>query len=296
MERRMLDDVSEAPPSKPRSKGLLQPGRLLWARALTWGIVFALVLLVAPELAIHAAGSLEAGGSAPRTLLPWAVGALAALTLYVLGVRLIERRRPHELALAGLAPELAAGLLFGAALFAAMMGVLLAVGAYALTGPTIAPAWKALAISLHSGVTEELVFRGVIFRLLWSMLGRWWALALSSVLFGAAHLANPNPDIMAMLGIIFAAGVPLAALYILTGRLWASIGCHMAWNFSEGYVFGAHVSGIDLGPSLYRAEPVAGAGALWTGGAFGPEASLPTVVLGALAGVALLALAARRGT
>jgi membrane protease YdiL (CAAX protease family) len=172
--------------------------------------------------------------------------------------------------------------------------VLLAIGAYTLTGPALAPAWNALAISLSSGVTEELVFRGVIFRLLWSMLGRWWALGLSSVLFGVAHLANPNPDIMAMLGIIFGAGVPLAALYILTGRLWASIGCHMAWNFSQGYVFGAQVSGTSFGPSLYRAEPVAGVDALWSGGAFGPEAALPTVILAGLAGAALLALAARR--
>jgi membrane protease YdiL (CAAX protease family) len=290
----MPDDVSETQPSEPRSKGILQPGRLLWARALPWGIVFVLVLLVVPELAMHAIRSLGAGGSRPHVLLPPALGVLAALALYVLGVRLVERRRPDELALAALGPELAAGLVLGAALFATVMGVLLAIGAYALTGPTIAPVWKALAISLSSGVTEELVFRGVIFRLLWSMLGSWWALGLSSALFGVAHLANPNPDIMAMLGIIFGAGVPLAALYILTGRLWAPIGAHIAWNFTQGYVFGAHVSGIDLGPSLYRAEPVAGVGALWSGGAFGPEAALPTVVLGGLAGAALLALAARR--
>jgi membrane protease YdiL (CAAX protease family) len=290
----MPDDVSETQPSEPLSKGILQPGRLLWARALPWGIVFVLVLLVVPELAMHAARSLGAGDSGPHVLLPPALGVLAALALYVLGVRLVERRVPDELALARLGPELAAGLVLGAALFAAVMGVLLAIGAYALTGPTIAPAWKAVAISLSSGVTEELVFRGVVFRLLWGTLGTWWALGLSSALFGVAHLVNPNPDVMAMLGIIFGAGVPLAALYILTGRLWASIGAHMAWNFTQGYVFGAHVSGIDLGPSLYRAEPVAGVGALWSGGAFGPEAALPTVVLGGLAGAALLALAARR--
>jgi membrane protease YdiL (CAAX protease family) len=292
----MPDDISDAPPSKPRSKGLLQPGHLLWARALPWGIVFAVVLWVVYKMAKGAAGDLGLGGAGPRILVPATLGVLAALALYVLSVRLIERRWPDELALARLGPELAVGLVLGAALFAAAMGVLLAIGAYALTGPTIAPAWKALAISLTSGVTEELIFRGVIFRLLWSTFGPWWALVLSSALFGVVHLGNPDSDLMAMLGIIFGAGVPLAALYILTGRLWAPIGYHMAWNFSQGYVFGAQVSGTSFGPSLYRAELVAGVDALWSGGAFGPEAALPTVILAGLAGAALLALATRRHT
>src|SRR6516164_5550183 len=73
-------------------------------------------------------------------------------------------------------------------------------------------------------IVEELIFRGAIFRLLWSGLGVWWALGLSSALFGATHLIKPGADLMAVLGIIFAGGVPMAALYLLTSRLWASIG------------------------------------------------------------------------
>ncbi len=100
---------------------------------------------------------------------------------------------------------------------------------------------------------------------------------------------------MAALAVALEAGLMLAALYVLTGRLWASIGAHIAWNFTQGYVFGARVSGVDLGPSLYRAEPVAGAGTFWTGGPFGPEASWPAVLLGMpVAAAAILALAARR--
>jgi CAAX protease family protein len=83
---------------------------------------------------------------------------------------------------------------------------------------------------------EELIFRGAIFRLLWSALGVWWALGLSSALFGAAHLIKPGADLMAVLGIILSGGIPMAALYLLTRRLWASIGYHVAWNFTEAYV------------------------------------------------------------
>ena len=162
-----------------------------------------------------------------------------------------------------------------------------------MTGPRAAAPWQALMGSLD-GTVEELIFRGAIFRLLWSALGVWWALGLSSALFGAAHLIKPSADLMAVLGIIFAGGVPMAALYLLTSRLWASIGYHIAWNFTEAYVFGAQVSGTGSGPSLYQVRPAAGVDTLWSGGAFGPEASVANVVMGLLVGAALLALAERR--
>ena len=181
----------------------------------------------------------------------------------------------------------------GVALFSAIMVVLLATDVYAMTGPTAAAPWQALMGSLE-GIVEELVFRGAIFRLLWSALGAWWALALSSSLFGAAHLVKPNADLMAVLGITFAGGVPMAALYLLTSRLWASIGYHIAWNFTEDYVFGAQVSGAESGPSLFHVRPAAGVDTLWSGGVFGPEASVANVVMGLLVGAALLALARRR--
>jgi uncharacterized protein len=90
-----------------------------------------------------------------------------------------------------------------------------------------------------------------------------------------------------------AGGIPLAALYVLTRRLWASIGYHIAWNFTEAYVFGAQVSGTGFGASLYQVRLVPGVDPLWSGGAFGPEASVVTVVLGLLMGAALLILRRR---
>jgi membrane protease YdiL (CAAX protease family) len=227
------------------------------------------------------------------TGVPTALGVLAALALYVLGVRLVERRSPDELAVTQLAPELAVGLTSGAALFAGIMGLLLAMDAYAMTGPTVAVPWGPLADSLE-GAVEELIFRGAIFRLLWTAFGTLWALLLSSVLFGTMHLSAPGADLMAVLGVAFGGGIPLAALYVLSGRLWASIGYHIGWNFTESYVFGAEVSGSELGQSLFPVRPVAGVSTLLSGGSFGPEASIATLVVGLLGGAALLALASRR--
>jgi membrane protease YdiL (CAAX protease family) len=154
----------------------------------------------------------------------------------------------------GLAPDLAIGVALGAAFFSVVMAVLLATGAYTLTGPTAAAAWLPLADSLE-GTVEELIFRGSIFRLLSGVLGIWWALGLSSASFGAWHLVKPGAEMMAVLGVICAGGIPLAALYMLTGRLWASIGYHVAWNFTEAYVFGADVTRMGRSNAMNLADP-----------------------------------------
>jgi len=119
--------------AKCPSQGLLRPGRFLWARAVPWSIVFGIVLWIAYKFVkdVGIASGLDGSSGVPTVL-----GVLAALALYVLSVRLIERRTPDELGLAQLAPELAAGIVLGVALFSAIMVVLLATGAYAMTGPT----------------------------------------------------------------------------------------------------------------------------------------------------------------
>jgi membrane protease YdiL (CAAX protease family) len=285
----MLNDVHEQQGEDP-ARGLLRPGRFLWARAVPWSIVLGMALWIAYKLVKGA--SIDWGLDASSGM-PTVLGALATFALYALSVRLIERRKPDELGLARLGPELVVGLALGAALFSTMMVVLLATGAYAMTGPEAAAPWGVMAGSLD-GAAEELIFRGAIFRLLWSALGVGWGIGLSSTLFGAAHLIKPSTDVMAVLGIIFAGGIPMAALCLLTGRLWASIGYHIAWNFTEAYLFGAQVSGTQSGASLFQVQPVSGVDPLWSGGAFGPEASVANVVMGALVGAALLALAKHR--
>jgi uncharacterized protein len=285
----MPNDGPEQHPKRP-SQGLLRPGRFLWARAVPWSVVFGIALWIAYKFVKGVGIDSGWGGSSG---VPTVLGVLAALALYVLSVRLIEWRTPDELGLTQIAPELASGVAFGAAILSAMMALLLATGAYALTGPTAAAPWQALMGSLE-GAVEELIFRGALFRLLWSALGVWWALGLSSSLFGAAHLIKPGADLMAVLGIIFGGGIPMAVLYLLTRRLWASIGYHIAWNFTEDYVFGAQVSGTGSGPSLYQVRPAAGVDPLWSGGVFGPEASVASVVVGLLVSATLLALAKRR--
>ena len=97
-----------------------------------WSAVFGAALWIAYKFVKGVIIGLGLGG----TGLPTTIGALATLALYTASVRLIERRSPDELGLAQLAPELALGVTFGAVLFSVVMAVVLAIGAYAMTGPT----------------------------------------------------------------------------------------------------------------------------------------------------------------
>lgn len=240
----------------------------------------------------------------PRTVRPlvgrpWdaVCGALVAAGLgwlaYRAYVRFVERRPGTELGAAGSLRELGAGLVLGAALFSATVGVLAALGLYSVQG------WRPasvlivpLAVSIGAGVIEELLFRGAIFRIIEASLGTWIALVISATLFGLVHLGNPNASWIAAVAISLEAGVMLGAAYVLTRRLWLPIGIHAAWNFTQGGIFSVAVSGGKTDGLLVATLD----GPSWlTGGAFGAEASVVAIVVCTAFGIALLVMAHRRG-
>jgi uncharacterized protein len=124
-------------------------------------------------------------------------------------------------------------------------------------------------------------------------LGSWVSLLVSSAVFGFLHLINPDATITGAIFITVEAGLLLAAAYMVTGRLWLSIGFHMAWNYTQSAVFSGVVSGNIGTPGLIRSTiegPV-----LLTGGKFGIEASLTAFGLCTVTGIILFVMAQRRG-
>ncbi|MCB2155585.1 CPBP family intramembrane metalloprotease [bacterium] len=140
---------------------------------------------------------------------------------------------------------------------------------------------------------EELLFRGVLFRLIEEMFGSPVALLISGLLFGFVHYHNPGATVWSSVLIAIEAGVMLGAMYMVTGRLWMVIGTHLAWNFCLGSLYGSPVSGLSHLPKLLVSET--SGPDLWTGGSFGPEAGLPAFILGTLLSIILLSVAWRRG-
>lgn len=205
----------------------------------------------------------------------------------------IEGVPAADLSLPGAGRELAAGLAGGAALFALVAAIAAAAGVYRIAGMNSwQTVWPLLAMAITSGVSEEILLRGIVFRLTERMTGTWLALAISAAIFGAGHIFNPNATWVAAVAIAIEAGILLGAVYMLTRRLWAAIGLHAGWNFTQGWVFGVPVSGVK------EAGLVDGrlSGPAWlSGGAFGLEASVIGLVIATAAGLAILRVAARRG-
>jgi membrane protease YdiL (CAAX protease family) len=158
-------------------------------------------------------------------------------------------------------------------------------------GTVVVQVLLAFVIFVMVGWNEELLSRGYHLQTLESGLNTFWAVLLSSAVFGVLHLGNPNSESKWFVATgIFLAGVFLAFGYLRTRQLWLPIGLHIGWNFFEGVVFGFPVSGM----GTYRLLHITLSGPeLWTGGPFGPEAGL-IVIPGLAVGFALVYLYSRK--
>ena len=136
-----------------------------------------------------------------------------------------------------------------------------------------------LSLFLLVGVVEEVIFRGILFRLITDKWNIAVGLTTSSLLFGLAHLGNPGATLWAALAIALASGWLFGMAYAYHQTIWVPIGMHWAWNYLEGGVFGCAVSGTPLDYLPLITPRISGADLL-SGGAFGPEASIICVAIG----------------
>ncbi|MDE2110319.1 MAG: CPBP family intramembrane metalloprotease [Alphaproteobacteria bacterium] len=212
--------------------------------------------------------------------------------IYVGLVRWIEWRRARELALLRGIPRLIGGAAFGFVLFCIVYAVLWAMGIAHWHGISVRIALIPSAITaMVAAVGEELAIRGGVFRILEDSFGTTVALTLSAGLFGLLHALNPGATTVSTVAIALEAGVLLGAAYAVSRNLWLPIGLHFGWNFTEGGIFGASVSGGGGGNGIFDVT-LKGADLL-TGGAFGPEASVVAVAVCFTAALALIVLTIR---
>lgn len=256
---------------------ILGPGRWRWVRALVW-----MAVLLATEIAILSLQSIVASlRPDPDLRLAMAfVCAVLAYGAYALMVRAGEGRDATEIAVRPALREVAAGLAIGVTAMSVIIAILWLSGAYRISAGDWTDWTHDLREAIGTGLLEELLARLILFRLLMRAFGQAPALLLSAFAFGAAHLGNDGATLFSSLAIAVEAGLMLAAFYIVSGRIWLSVGVHAGWNLAQGGIFGAAVSGFPASGSLLKAMP-AEAAPLWlSGGSFGPEASLVAVVVG----------------
>ncbi|NOY22098.1 MAG: CPBP family intramembrane metalloprotease [Acidobacteria bacterium] len=212
---------------------------------------------------------------------------------YLAYVRIVERRVVSEMELKPALSELRIGYISGAAMMTVSIGIIWLLGYYQVTeinGATvlIVPFFTTIFIAFF----EEIVFRGIIFRIINESLGSWVAVVVSALIFGFAHGLNPNATLFSSVAIALEAGVLLSAVYLYTNRLWMVIGIHISWNFFQGAVLGVNVSGTTA-KGLLQAKLEGPE--LLTGGPFGAEASIITISICLVVGLVFLFLAHRKG-
>lgn len=285
--------------------GLLRPGQWLWLRALAWMVLLAVLCILTfnfiAEASLRAGVALSGETFTTRADAPVMVrftsavlGCLAMLAVYAAAVRFGERRSVSELALPRLVAEIALGLLIGGGLIALVIAANWAAGWAEISEVPTTHVAEALRQTLRSAVVEEVLMRLIVFRLFWRAFGIWPAMLLAAAVFGALHLGNPDATWFSSLSLFAGEGVAIG-VYLLTGRIWTAIGFHAGWNFAQGWLFGAMVSGVegfDGGP--LSTHPATGVDPILSGGAFGPEASLACFILSLAASAVALWLAWRR--
>ncbi|GIW07030.1 MAG: hypothetical protein KatS3mg060_1835 [Dehalococcoidia bacterium] len=274
------------PPTERTSENLLLAGArqarlprnpLLATLVLLGGVVVALLGSVVGALA-----------SATVLLAPVPLGVRSALSIagafagiwfgLFLWVRLVERRPFRSAGFVARQPLLRylRGVAIGIAMFTAVVGLMVLAGAASvdgvrLDGGTIATlAAAAIGYSVQ-GSAEEALLRGWLLPVAAVRFGLVAALIVQAVLFTLLHGLNPGITLIAIVNLALVS-LFLGVWALREESIWAVMGWHAAWNWTQSTVFGIAVSGLPPSESLLQVKVV---GPDWlTGGIFGAESTI----------------------
>lgn len=231
------------------------------------------------------------------TTWPGDVAAVVIMVLtvgaYHVYVRMVERRSAFEVGMKRAGVAVLGGMGLGILLVVITTLTVVVGGSYRVLGMNSA------AILVHAvfvfamlALFEELIFRGIMLRLLEELTGTWVSIAVIAVVFGAAHLQHSGSSFLSSLAIAVQ-DLILSAAFVLTRRIWMSWGIHWGWNLAQDGVLGMPNSSVTELPSWLSAEV---SGPAWlTGGSFGIELSVIGIALSVAAGVVLAKMAVDRG-
>jgi uncharacterized protein len=191
------------------------------------------------------------------------------------GRRLGEYGLPWRLSQAKLFLQ---GAAFGIVEISAIVGLLGAAGYYSfgeleVHGASLAK-WALFwaVVFVVVGFFEEYAFRGYAQFALTKGFGFWPATLVTSLIFGAVHIANPGESWPGIAGVVLV-GIFWCFTLRRTGTLWFAIGMHAAFDFGETFLFSVPDSGAVF-PGHLSSAAIHDGPAWLVGGTAGPEASV----------------------
>ena len=266
------------------------------ARAVAFLLLFFLIEGVI-EIVLGASLAQLAAATGDRQMVDSLVLVVAALGATTIMLRSIDVRSWSDVGLARASARPRAiieGWCLGGAAIGLACGVLLLAGWLRIEpsapGSSLVAAGRISLFLVPAALGEELVCRGYLLTTFRDGAGVWRAVAITSLLFGLAHLFNQGVTAESFLNVTLA-GIYLAAIRVVFDSLYAAWAAHAAWNWVMAVPLHASVSGLQLAAPDYR---TVSHGPAWlTGGAWGPEGGIAAAI-GMLAGLAYLHRTRRR--
>jgi len=209
------------------------------------------------------------------------VGLLSVVILllsYKIFYSFIEKRHITELSFNNYHKPLFIGWFIGFGIISLLFLILYLTGHYKVVKVNnLSRVISPLMLFIVMGVIEEVIFRGIIFRIVENVWGTIRALIVSSFLFSIIHFTNTGFSFISGLAIFLHLGLLTGILFSLTKNIWYPIFLHIGWNFAF-VIYGVTLSGGNDFDTFLVGQ-LTGSKAV-IGGAFGPEDSVITILLG----------------
>lgn len=212
---------------------------------------------------------------------------------YSLYTKYVERREAYELSFTKFYRELGIGAMLSFCIVTFMVLLMLVLGYYKVVSfNPLKNLTDYFMTQMMVGFTEELIFRVILFKLSEELLGSWIAIIIQGLIFGFAHMANPNASFWTSLGLVISDTLLFGGAFMLTRRIWLVMGLHWSWNFFQAGVFGMPNSGKI--PEGWITPTINGP--TWiTGGAWGIEASYLAILILFILGLYIFKKAIKSG-
>lgn len=271
--------------------------RPTWRKVIDFPLV-ALILATVVFMATLAASALIAkpipDPTGPQQIVLKLIGCVLLIVAYKVVIARMGEIKRDDLRVPGAVRNLGIGLGVGAGIMFAVAIIAAVLQVYSIAGPgdTINLFPEIIALGVFPAISEEIFFRGILFRWIEELAGSWFALALTSAFFGLAHFFNPNASLFTSFAIAVEAGLLLGGTYMLTRSLWLPIGLHAGWNLTQGEILDVNVSGLSM-EGLVNART--SGPELLSGGQFGFEGSIIALILATAVGLWYVVRAVRQG-
>jgi hypothetical protein len=218
---------------------------------------------------------------------------LLALFAYILLYKFYEKRKIEELKFSAFWKNATAGFFSGLILQSLFILIIYFLGNYSIIHVNpFSFVLPGSVYALTAGFIAEILLIGIGFRLIEEKFGTLIALAIMGSLFVIMHSGVEGATILSVASTVISAGILLPAVYVYTRSLWFPIFLHFAWDFAEPAIYGA------INPSMHVTQSwiesnITGA-TFVTGGKFGPQSSLQSLIFCSIAALVFLVLANKK--